>query len=50
MNVCYCLTFPELPLKGNYDETKYKLYMADTGLLVSMLDEDAQDDLRAYKT
>lgn len=49
VNVCYCLTFPELPLKGNYDETKYKLYMADTGLLVSMLDEDAQDDLRAYK-
>lgn len=49
VNACYCLTFPELPLKGNYDETKYKLYMADTGLLVSMLDEEAQDDLRAYK-
>ena len=49
VNACYCLTFPELPLKGNYDETKYKLYMADTGLLVSMLDEEAQDDLRAHK-
>lgn len=36
-------------MKGNYDETKYKLYMADTGLLVSMLDEEAQDDLRAHK-
>lgn len=49
INACYCLSFPELPLKGNYDETKYKLYMADTGLLVAMLDDEAQDDLRAYK-
>lgn len=49
INVCYCLSFPELPLKGNYDETKYKLYMADTGLLVAMLDDEAQDDLRANK-
>ena len=22
VNVCYCLNFPELPLKGNYEETK----------------------------
>lgn len=49
INACYCLSFPELPLKGNYDETKYKLYMADTGLLVAMLDDEAQDDLRANK-
>ena len=49
VNVCHCLHFPELPLKGNYDETKYKLYFADTGLLVAMLDEEAQDDLRANK-
>lgn len=49
VNVCYCLNFPELPLKGNYDETKYKLYFADTGLLVAMLDDEAQDDLRANK-
>lgn len=46
---CYCLNFPELPLKGNYDDTKFKLYMADTGLLVSMLDDEAQLDLRANK-
>lgn len=46
---CYCLNFPELPLKGNYDDTKFKLYMADTGLLVSMLDDEAQFDLRANK-
>ena len=43
------LSFPELPLKGNYDATKYKLYLSDTGLLVSMLDDEAQDDLRANK-
>lgn len=49
INACYCLAFPELPLKGNYEETKYKLYMADTGLLVAMLDDEAQDDLRANK-
>ena len=49
VNVCYCLGFPELPLKGNYDESKYKIYFADNGLLVAMLDEEAQDDLRANK-
>lgn len=46
---CYCLNFPELPLKGNYDDTKFKLYMADTGLLVAMLDEESQMDLRVNK-
>lgn len=46
VNPCYCLLQPTLPLRGNYDEAKFKLYMGDTGLLISMLDEDAQDDLR----
>lgn len=46
---CYCLNFPELPLKGNYDDTKFKLYMADTGLLVAMLDDETQMDLRVNK-
>ncbi len=49
INMCYNLNFPELPLKGNYDDTKFKLYFADTGLLVAMLDDEAQDDLRANK-
>lgn len=49
VNVCYCLNFPELPLNGNYVDDKYKLYFADSGLLVSMLDEESQDDLRANK-
>ena len=46
---CSCLHFPELPLKGNIDESKYKLYYPDTGLLVSALDEEAQEDLRVNK-
>ena len=49
VNMCYCLDFPELPLGGNYDPDNFKLYFADTGLLVSMLDEESQDDLRANK-
>ena len=49
INVCYCLNYPEFPLKGNYDETKYKIYMADTGLLVAMLEPEAQEDLRVRK-
>ena len=48
-NLCYCLNFPELPLKGNYDAEKYKIYFADSGLLVAMLDEEAQEDLRANR-
>lgn len=46
---CQCLRFPELPLKGNVEESKYKLYYPDTGLLVSTLDEEAQEDLRVNK-
>ena len=46
---CHCLNFPELPLKGNYDETKFKLYFGDTGLLTAMLDDESQEDLRANK-
>lgn len=49
INVCECLQFPELPLKGNVCENKYKVYIADTGLLVSSLDDEAQLDLRANK-
>ena len=49
IHICYCMNFPELPLKGNYDDSKYKLYFFDTGLFVSMLDEEAQEDLRANK-
>ena len=49
INVCECLQFPELPLKGNVDERKYKVYISDTGLLVASLDDESQIDLRANK-
>jgi predicted AAA+ superfamily ATPase len=49
INLCYCLNYPELPLKGNYDDDKFKIYFSDTGLLVAMLDDESQDDLRANK-
>lgn len=49
INICYCLNFPQLPLKGNYDTSKFKLYYSDTGLLTASLDEEAQRNLRVNK-
>ena len=49
VNACYCLKRPTLPLSGNCDVDKFKLYFCDTGLLVSLLDEESQDDLRSNK-
>ena len=49
ISVCYCLQYPELPLKGNHDDSKFKIYYPDTGLLIASLDEEAQEDLRAKK-
>lgn len=49
VNICYCMEFPELPLGGNYDSDVFKLYFSDTGLLVSLLDDESQEDLRANK-
>lgn len=49
VNACYCLNDVELPLSGNCDTDKFKLYFCDTGLLVSLLDEELQEDLRANK-
>ncbi len=46
---CHCLNFPELPLKGNEDMSRFKLYYPDTGLLVAALDDEAQEDLRANR-
>lgn len=46
VNICYCMDEPSLPLKGNYQYNKYKLYYHDTGLLIGSLDEEAQRDLR----
>lgn len=49
INVCYCMESPSLPLKGNYNPDNYKIYFKDTGLLISSLDEEAQNDLRLNK-
>lgn len=49
INLCYCLHTPDLPLKGNYEDGKYKIYFKDTGLLIANLDEESQEDLRANK-
>lgn len=49
VHLCYCLYGAELPLKGNYDIDKFKVYFCDTGLLVALLDDEAQEDLRANK-
>ena len=49
VNPCYCMALPELPLRGNYNPENYKLYLADTGLLVGALDDEVQEDLRANR-
>lgn len=49
ISICYCMQFPELPIKWNMDDTKFKIYYPDTGLLVSTLDEEAQEDVRKNK-
>ena len=49
INVCYCLHELALPLKGNYNPSLYKIYYSDTGMLISSLDEEAQEDLHNNK-
>lgn len=46
VNVCYAMEQASLPLKGNYNPENYRLYFADTGLLIGSLDEEVQNDLR----
>lgn len=42
---CYNLTPPELPLEGNACQDKFKVYMADTGLFVGMLEDGTERDI-----
>lgn len=42
---CYNLKITELPLDGNKDKEAFKVYMADIGLLVSMLEEGTQSSI-----
>lgn len=51
---CHNLSIPELPLAGNAKDDEFKIYMRDTGLLVSMLEDGSQKniingDLGIYK-
>ena len=45
VNYCYNLSLPELPLEGNSINNQFKIYMNDTGLLMSMLEEGAGKDI-----
>ena len=45
INRCYNLSIPELPLDGNAIKDIFKVYMADCGLLVSMLEDGTQYDI-----
>ena len=42
---CYNLELPELPLDGNAINDTFKVYMKDTGLFVSMLEDGTQYDI-----
>lgn len=42
---CYNVNIPELPLDGNADMSSFKVYMCDTGLFTSMLEEGTQYDI-----
>ena len=45
INYCYNLKLPELPLEGNSMNNQFKIYMNDTGLLMSMLEEGSSKDI-----
>lgn len=49
IRLCHAMNFPELPIKGNVDDSRFKIYMADTGLLLGQLDDESQEDFRANR-
>ena len=42
---CYNLEIPELPLDGNAISEQFKVYMADTGLFISMLERETAHEI-----
>ena len=42
---CHALSITELPLDGNAEEDIFKVYMCDTGLFISMLEDGTQYDI-----
>ena len=49
VNICYCLNSLTLPLKGNENPNNYRLYFADTSLLIASMDEESRKDLLVSK-
>ena len=49
INVCHAMSFPELPIGGNQCEDKFKIYLADSGLLIGQLDAESERDFRANR-
>lgn len=49
IKICYCLHLPESPFSANRENNKFKLYFADTGLLLATMDDDTQEDFRANR-
>lgn len=46
VNKCKRMDMPELPIGAHLDTDAYKLYMCDSGLLLSMLEKEVQEDVR----
>lgn len=49
INVARALQTPNLPLKGNVVENNFKIYYADSGLLLSQLDDESREDFLQNK-
>lgn len=49
LSKCRRMCFPELPIRGNLDEDSFKLYVADTGLFLAMLDEESAEEFRVNR-
>ena len=46
VNKCRRMDVPELPLGAHLDNDAFKLYLCDSGLLLSMLEKEVQEDVR----
>ena len=49
VNLCHRIDLPELPLSAHVENDFFKVYASDTGILVSMLDRESQQDVRARR-
>lgn len=49
VNICRCMSHPELPLESSYDGNKFEIYFDGTGLFVAVLSDKTSDDLRTNR-